>query len=112
MMPIHFAAERGHQDVIEYLVRQMQARIPHMTREQAFNITDTHGSSPLHYAAMKKNQTLMEWLKKQGSDETLRNADNQTASQVLSLRPSVLYTLDTPNSNSQGDSLTNYCTLL
>jgi len=69
MTPLHYAADRGYNDIAAYLLEVGKADV---------NAVDSTGQSALMYAVCCEYKELVETLIKHHADLSLRNADGQT----------------------------------
>ncbi|PSS32982.1 Acyl-CoA-binding domain-containing protein [Actinidia chinensis var. chinensis] len=66
--PLHWAVDRGHLNITEFLVR----------KNADVNAKDNEGQSALHYAAVCDREAIAEFLVKQNADTDLKDDDGNS----------------------------------
>jgi len=69
---LHFAADRGHLPICEFLLQDEKYR-------GLANMKDDMGCTPLHLAAVAGSSDVVELLLKSGADSSIKNEDGKTA---------------------------------
>lgn len=66
MTAMHWAADRGHQDILEWLITEAKLNV---------NAQDASGQTPLHYAYACGHQRVISTLLASGADESIVDQD-------------------------------------
>ncbi|XP_068694920.1 acyl-CoA-binding domain-containing protein 6-like [Montipora foliosa] len=89
MTLLHWACDRGHEDVVRYLIKN-KAKV---------NAQDADGQTPLHYAATCDFLSIVQELLKSGADCSIADIDGCQPSDVAD-SPTVKELLETRNQES------------
>ncbi|KAA8533586.1 hypothetical protein F0562_030980 [Nyssa sinensis] len=73
--PLHWAVDRGHLNVTEFLV----------SRNADVNAKDNEGQTPLHYATVCEREAIAEFLVKQNAATDIKDNDGNSPSDICEL---------------------------
>ncbi|KAL9661905.1 hypothetical protein QQ045_026733 [Rhodiola kirilowii] len=74
--PLHWAVDRGHQDMVELL----------MSKNADVNAKDNEGQTPLHYAATCEREVIAEYLVKHNAVTNIKDSDGCIPADLCTLK--------------------------
>lgn len=79
MTPLHWAADRGEEEVVKALIKINSDKRVGPSRHSLLNAVDQNGDTALHFAVNTDNEEVARLLISAGANPEIANADGETA---------------------------------